>query len=301
MIITGKTEIEPKYEIITPKIAAEMLLQNTHNRKRSNLEVGRLTAQMKRGEWKLTHEGIAFAFDGRLIDGQTRLEAIVKSGVTLKMLVCRGLEFDEAFGAIDRGRKRTLSDSTQLPRPISDICALFGRLLTGTSVMISTDQALSICENGVGDLAEWLLLGSSKNTRIYSSAPVRTAAIILMLAGHDKNYIQDLYANLVNVRVELLPPIALSFYKQVHQGRIAATDKYPLVIRSLKVFDQTKKNSKILSIASDSVGNLHDLVRKVYYAQPNAKKIHAWNQQVEPSTTYIRSPYNQSKSSALQA
>ncbi len=42
---------------------------------------------MREGHWDTTHQGIAIASDGTLVDGQHRLLAIVESGVTVRMNV----------------------------------------------------------------------------------------------------------------------------------------------------------------------------------------------------------------------
>src|ERR1019366_7444668 len=57
----------------------------------------------------LTHQGVAFDLAGRLIDGQHRLRAIMKSGTAVMVLVFDGCD-PEAFGVIDQGKKRGSGD-----------------------------------------------------------------------------------------------------------------------------------------------------------------------------------------------
>ena len=61
---------------ITPKRAAEMLEHNGHNRPLTRTRVREFAEAMKRGDWQLTHQGIAFDTDGQLKDGQHRLAAM---------------------------------------------------------------------------------------------------------------------------------------------------------------------------------------------------------------------------------
>ena len=96
---------------VTPKMAEIWLEQNVHNnRPVRDAEVTKFARDMVAGNWKVTHQGIAFNEDGKLIDGQHRLWAVVQSGCTVPMLVWEGLP-EEALHLIDSGLARTASDS----------------------------------------------------------------------------------------------------------------------------------------------------------------------------------------------
>ena len=100
--------MECRLETITPKKAAAMLKLNTKNRPLSMKAVDRLASAMQRGEWKLN--GDTIKMNGEvLIDGQHRLNAIVKSGVACPMYVVKGVQSD-AFDTLDQGRRRTGGD-----------------------------------------------------------------------------------------------------------------------------------------------------------------------------------------------
>jgi hypothetical protein len=92
---------------VTPALAAEWLTKNGKNRPLGKRRVSLLAAAIRRGEWKVTHQGIAFGSDGLLTDGQHRLAAIVDAGIPVTMLVSRDVD---AFDAIDIGRPRSASD-----------------------------------------------------------------------------------------------------------------------------------------------------------------------------------------------
>lgn len=92
---------------VTPEIAEEWLTRNNaSNRHLRPRVVSRYAFDMKRGEWRLTHQGIAFRSDGTIADGQHRLAAVVMSGWGVWMHVT--FEMDEP--AIDMGDRRTPSD-----------------------------------------------------------------------------------------------------------------------------------------------------------------------------------------------
>lgn len=97
-------------EVITPELAKEYLLSNTKNRTLSKRTVLLYADIMRRGQWELTHEGISFDGYGRLLDGQHRLEAIISSGVSVKMVVARGLSSD-TFAVINTGKTRSTGDT----------------------------------------------------------------------------------------------------------------------------------------------------------------------------------------------
>lgn len=72
---------------VTPELAQSWLDTGKSNRPVSESRVQKLTAQMQAGLWRLNHNGIAFAKDGTLLDGLHRLHAVVRSGMTVPMIV----------------------------------------------------------------------------------------------------------------------------------------------------------------------------------------------------------------------
>ena len=94
---------------ISPK-EAEMLLfeHNPYNYRKINFSTVKIYAKdMKDGNWKENGETIKFDFNGNLIDGQHRLQAIVESGITIELIIVEGLDPNVA-DTIDIGRKRTI-------------------------------------------------------------------------------------------------------------------------------------------------------------------------------------------------
>ncbi len=95
---------------ITPEIAIRWLEANDNNRPVSQMRVQQLAKDMTDGVFELTHQGIAFDSDGKLIDGQHRLWAVVESKKTVLMFVCFGLDRGEVVHYIDDGRPRSMTD-----------------------------------------------------------------------------------------------------------------------------------------------------------------------------------------------
>jgi len=98
---------------VSPEMAARWMINNYANRRKREVRVAMYAEAMTQRRWVTTHQGVAFGEDGTLYDGQHRLEAIVKSGVTLTLLVVRGLS-SEARKHIDDGAARKNYDNYRL-------------------------------------------------------------------------------------------------------------------------------------------------------------------------------------------
>ena len=120
----------PSYELVTPEMAAAWLGRNTNNRHKRIARIERLARKLLAGRWTVTHQGVAIGADGTLYDGQHRLEAIVRSGVAVWMLVVRNLS-PEARGDIDTGEKRLTNDNLAIVdgTPISNADAAIANTL----------------------------------------------------------------------------------------------------------------------------------------------------------------------------
>jgi hypothetical protein len=98
-----------EWVLVTPPIAKDWLDRNDHNRTLSAVRVDVMARDMKQGAWRRTGEAIKFGPSGVLLDGQHRLNAIIKANVACSMLVIRGLEL-ESQDAMDRGKRRSDAD-----------------------------------------------------------------------------------------------------------------------------------------------------------------------------------------------
>lgn len=103
--------METKVVTVTPYLASKWLSESkTINRPISKPHLARLVSYMKSGKWKEnTGEAIKFSSTKGLIDGHHRLNAIIQSGVTLRMLIVYDLD-DDIFDVLDRGRVRSAGD-----------------------------------------------------------------------------------------------------------------------------------------------------------------------------------------------
>ncbi len=90
---------------VSPAIAASWLLLNQGNRNPSKAKIRRFAAAIKAGRWVQNGETVKFSLTGRLLDGQSRLRAIVLAGVPAVLEVRAGLP-DAAQQSMDIGEVR---------------------------------------------------------------------------------------------------------------------------------------------------------------------------------------------------
>lgn len=96
---------------VTPEMAKQWLDTNAkNNRKLRKGIVARYASDMIKNRWQVTGEAIKFAVDGRLIDGQHRLNAVLLSKKTIQVAVVRGLPAD-AMKVLDTGQSRSAGDA----------------------------------------------------------------------------------------------------------------------------------------------------------------------------------------------
>lgn len=102
--------MNPELKTITPAIAAQMLKANTSNRRLREPHLAGLVKEIKGGRWKVNGDMIRFSDNNVIIDGQHRLHAVVRSGVTIQSWVMDGLPAD-VFNTIDVGKRRSGGDT----------------------------------------------------------------------------------------------------------------------------------------------------------------------------------------------
>lgn len=126
-------------EDVGPEQATQYLEHNRpdpatgkRNRPVTRQHVKDLASDMANNRWRKTHQGIAFSPDGRLLDGQHRLLAIVMSGVTIPLLVTRDVE-PEAMDGIDQHQRRTAAQIASMQHGVdkeaSRLAAMAGAIL----------------------------------------------------------------------------------------------------------------------------------------------------------------------------
>lgn len=98
---------------ITPQEAKQMLEHNPMNRKLNELICRSYAEQMKSGVWYSNGVPIIIDYEGNLKDGQHRLNAVIKSGVTMRNAVVIYINKDDAV-CYDIGKVRSVKDTAAL-------------------------------------------------------------------------------------------------------------------------------------------------------------------------------------------
>ena len=115
-LIECQSQQSATLETITPAVAARYLASNyidkenrIKNRDLDDKTIAKYMNDIKNGRWEVA-EPILFDNQNRLIDGQGRCTAVIKSQTPIISWVIRGLS-PNAFAVIDCGKKRSLKDS----------------------------------------------------------------------------------------------------------------------------------------------------------------------------------------------
>ncbi|MFB6955342.1 hypothetical protein ACFCXP_37490 [Streptomyces niveus] len=196
MTIDNVEPEEPNEELVsritkvTPELAESFLSKAAMNRRLNMGQVRALAQTILRGEWKLTHQGIAFDSDGALLDGQHRLHAIIEAKTTVEMIVFEGLPKD-VFPVLDTGKRRSAADTLfstgekYLPQLSSTVrhVILFKTMpnvpWSGTQARLSNDQILAAYNEDPGGYRESVIIGRELSKHLFASWPAVSTAVFL--------------------------------------------------------------------------------------------------------------------------
>ena len=101
-------------EHVTPEMARRWLDPeiNKTNRKLKPVIVRKYIADMGEAHWIFNGDSLKFDWNGKLLDGQHRLHAVIAMGHPVEFLIVRNLHPD-AYLTIDIGARRTMGDMMQ--------------------------------------------------------------------------------------------------------------------------------------------------------------------------------------------
>ena len=175
--------MEAKVIQVTPAMAQKWLNEhNPHNRPLYEKTIEAYAADMKKGLWTINNQGIGFDEEGNLLDGQHRLYAIVFSGVTVPLLVIRGLPnkfFDGHVTqeTIDRGKPRSIGDILTLSHGMENaslraaMAAILANLSLGnTSIKMTSGITLEIIKIYQGEMDAVMQARSAVKGLLYAPA-----------------------------------------------------------------------------------------------------------------------------------
>ena len=168
--------MDTKKVLVTPEKAIDWLEGNTHNRKLRDERVRQYARDIKRGEWHLTHQGIAFDLDGKLVDGQHRLWAIIEANMAVEMLVSTDVSKDTQL-VIDDHLPRTGVDALHLQgkgssrRKVAIVNILIRGFKRGRATHVELLEAYERYEDSI----EWTTEQFLKSTRLFTVSCLQAA------------------------------------------------------------------------------------------------------------------------------
>lgn len=215
-----------KLTLVTPETAERWLERNESNRNIRPAHVAAMARDMVAGHWQLTGEAIKFDTDGRLIDGQHRLTAVVLSGVGVQMLVVSGLR-SESQQVMDTGAKRTAfdalglrGDGTKNRVPLASAARLAlawdrGQIVRVTSGIPQSTNAEILAyvdlnpslQDAVDDARQWTEVGRSRAVAAFALDRLRSI---------DRDAADRFYRDLMDYRTDGPGDPRLALLRRLH-------------------------------------------------------------------------------------
>lgn len=263
MNFTRVTE-EAMVMMINPELASELLAQSAGNRRTRKWYVEHLAGVMRRGEWRVTSQGIGIDIFGHLRDGHHRLMACIQSGVTIKSIVVMGLRVD-AYQVIDIGMKRNLGDLLGTDEKLAQIYSYVGSLFFGGKAGTVDQLRPIIYESGLHEAAVLLLEYCNSSVRYFSCAAIKTAACAMIMNGGNSDFILKQYRALVLKDFDNMTQSAVALCRQEASGRAKTkTDfRHEALARGLRVFDQDRANISRIQVSDADIASAPAFVRSV--------------------------------------
>jgi hypothetical protein len=241
-------------ELITPNLAEALLETNENNRNLRKSVVERYASIMTLGDWLLTPEPIVIADTGRLLNGQHRLNAVIKSGVNVRMFVVRNVS-EQAFSAIDRGVSRTFSDAHGMNKKLVECAKLLIDVKSGDTRASTVDRNVLAETDFLRENHETLMAATQSTSRAFSSTSVRLAACIRMFDPSARDHVLAVYRGLVLGHTHELPPVAQAFVGAVAAGKFKSSGstgpRVYLMLVAFSVFDPKNANQTRVPIITN--------------------------------------------------
>jgi hypothetical protein len=252
-------EVSTQVETITPAKAENYLKLNQSNRHIRPALVDNYARDMTDNLWLSNGSTICFDTNGRLMDGQHRLSAIVKSGKSIDVLVIRNLD-PEAQKTMDLGPGRISSDAFT-----------FAGYKDATSMSLACKMGLNFANNNLlrtnSHASKYsnvqLLKFASENPGIIDSVKFvqeyrnvgtsrGTAAFAHWhLSKIDNEAADDMFSNIANFKTDGKGDpihafcIKMSRIKSTKKTRLTSTEELYMLFR---VWTAIRKNETMINI-----------------------------------------------------
>jgi len=233
-------EMKSNVMMVDPALALEWLQRNiATNRPMRPTVIDGYAGEMERGEWHLTHQGVAFDTSGNLIDGQHRLAAIIKANVVVPMMVTVNAPAD-SFVALDGGVKRTLGDRLSIRSDVVSVLSAGWVLQIRENRRISAAHLAKMADTEFGVVTTRMFnAGALTKRRVMSSAYVSLAAVVNIVEGQDFDWVVEQRRVLCAQDEEHETPMARSFRRRFQERRMTGDihSCIDVLACALRVFD----------------------------------------------------------------
>ena len=240
---------------IDPKTAEEILgNRNERNRPPKPNKVQQFAPDMTRSRWGLTGDTIKFGTDGRLLDGQNRLSAGVRSGKSFRTHVVFGID-PALFGRMDIGKPRNAADILHIAgfKYASTLAAAirWAHLLDTDPYNRETlqpDFVLQLARGKYADIEPFLKFGREINKQ-FSHPAGQIAALIYNFAKHDSSKAEDFVKAWQrgdrNGKYQIIDTMQALLHSQRanNNGRIHELARAGIIIKAWNIFRAGQKGS----------------------------------------------------------
>jgi len=255
------TEPSTRLVLITPTLAKQYLLQNKDNRKLRVHVIRKYASFMEKGEWILNDQSISFDVNGRLLNGQHRLNAVILSGITIKSFVTRNLP-EDSFKYLDVGASRSNGDIHKMSKNLSALISSFFQITWKRDCTFTQiDNARNYLLNNMHDRVITIEdLIDNRLNKVRAKIISSSISVICLVYWIDKTGRDDVllpfYDDLVKCSASYenrrtLNSRGLALLKQIETRKIGSWDRQLLCRTVLSLYNPQKLHMKNLIAASD--------------------------------------------------
>ncbi len=240
---------------IDPESAKAILEQrNKGNRPTKPNKINQFSADMSSNRWGLTGDTVKFGTDGRLLDGQNRLMACVRSNTTFRTHVIFGID-PSLFGRMDIGKPRNPADILHIAgyKYASTLAAAirWAHLIDNDPYDRSTlqpDQILSLARGKYSDIEPFLKHGRDLN-RQFAHPAGQLAALIYHFSRSDHKKATDFVRAWLkgdrNGKYQIIDTMQALLHSQKanNNGRIHELTRASIIVKAWNIFKLGQKGS----------------------------------------------------------
>ena len=180
---------------------AKLYIESNYGKQRnlSESHVVHLAQQMKAGQWECNGEPIIFDENDNLIDGQHRLNAIIRSGVAIETLVVDGVK-QSSFVTINSGKSRSNSDVFSIKGT-----ANYNNIATCVNGVMNYRRALKVMKTITDGETKWTQIGGSLNASVRPSK----VDMVKEYESHADKYQQSIHLASRSKKIMQMGPLAI--------------------------------------------------------------------------------------------